>query len=265
MRPNPRLSHLECIYNIGKNMRNCLSLLILASSAAFGNPIVVMDHGTYYADKKASEMCVAVVGETSSLVSCDVSYRLKQASAGPDSYYVFVALPVFVAADETTGDEALGKIFEPRIEFDGKVFPPDAFDRPSRIRKRDELARYSAPKGVDVVFFRFSIEVGYGKREARLLVRYRQPTIAGKFLYVPLFEDGAAAKKDIYRFEAVAADSSLQIAADGKGWSSAFPSRLSRYLSHDSLLSITVRKANQSPAPTVISVTPRAAQEARQP
>jgi hypothetical protein len=225
-------------------MKKYFSLIVLACSTALGNPIVVMDHGTYNVDKKASEMCVAVVGEASSLVSCDVSYRLKQASAGPDSYYIFVVLPVFVAADETAGNKALGKIFEPRIEFDGKVVTPDDFDT-TRIFKRNELAQYSAPEGVDVVFFRFSIEVGYGKREARLLVRYRQPTIRGKFLYIPLFEDGSAAKKNIYRFEAVAADSSLQIVADGTGWSSAFPSRLGRNLSHQALISITVKRAKQ--------------------
>ena len=96
-------------------------------------------------------------------------------------------------------------------------------------------------------------------------MRYRQPTIGGRFLYIPLFEDGAAAKKDIYRFEAVAADPSLQIAADGKGWLSAFPSRLGRYLSHESLLSVTVKRANQAPEPTAAAVTPPAAQESGQP
>lgn len=202
-----------------------------------------MEHGTYYGGKKTSETCIAVVDEKSSGVSCAVQYRLKPATSSADSYYVFIALPVFVSSREPASESELSAIFSPCIEFDGRKFKPDANDRPSRIRDRKELAYYKAPEGVEVVIFRFSIEVGLRKRNARFLVRYIQPTIAGQFLYIPLFEDGEAVRpKGVYRFEALVTDPLIQITPTGKDWDVVFPSRIGLDLQHQRLITVGISK-----------------------
>jgi len=227
-------------------MKKLLLLLLFTCGcgSAFANPILVLNGSTYYSGTKNSESCIAVIGESTSSVSCDVYYELtKEPNTSLDSHYVYVALPVFILSSDSTTDEKLTDIFVPRLEFKGRIIAPNFGNKPMRIRNRPELQEFKAPAGTDVVLFGFTVKVGVNQQNAHFLVRYTQPMINGKFLYMPLFEGSKAPSgKGPYRLEALAFDPSWSLVATKTPNDRTFASRVSFDLSKQDLIELKLKK-----------------------
>ena len=222
-------------------------LSLFTCSIAFGNPIAVVNGYSVYSGTKSSENCIAILGKNSSLVSCDVHYILQKAKSSRDSKYLDIVFPVLISTNDSTADEKLVEIFLPRIEFDGKVIAPFVGEKPMRIRDKTELQRLKAPAGTDIVFFGFTLEVGVNRQDFRLLVRYSQPMINGKFHYIALFEGNKAPTgKGPYHFEALTFEPSCRIASAKTPKNNFFASRMSFDLSKQNLIELELKKEKET-------------------
>ncbi len=138
--------------------------------------------------EKISEHCVVAVDESRGYVSCAVRYR----SPGVfDS--VVIKVPFFVdpkydvARDSIEYGKAHDLLKEAtafRLEVEGVVYTPkwlalEPVEEKDRLDKRPMwICRFYVPWPGDL-------------REFDVVVNYRQELIEGRFLYLPLFEEGA--------------------------------------------------------------------------
>jgi hypothetical protein len=246
-------------------MNKIFLVFLLTCSGALGNPIVVMENGTYYAERKTSEHCVAILGLKSSRVSCEVGYKLKRATNVANSDYLSIILPVFIRADVATVS-GVEETLAPSVEFEGKVFRAE--EKPLHLsNSRSDLEYYEAPDGVAVLLYRFTVEIGVNRKDVRILVSYDQPTISGTFLYIPIFEDGVGStEREHYLFDAVAADSSIRIELGAKNTNAIqYSSRISTDLKQKELIVIQVKDADHSLDSIPVTATHGAGQTTRPP
>ncbi len=84
------------------------------------------------------------------------------------------------------------------------------------------------------------IEIGRKQRQATFLASYIQPTIGGRFLYVPLFEDRT--KRSGFLLDAIAENMDLRLHSSVPVVS--YKTRLKVPMRHGELISIEVAQLN---------------------
>lgn len=223
-----------------KTIRNSLILgLIFGVIQVAGNPIVILDKGTFYKARKEAELCVVVLDDTDAHVSIYVEYQLSARSEPMDSYYLYVVLPVFVEKGLFSGDFEAVEDISARIELDGVTNMPD--EMPMLMGKN--RAEFGVPDGVDVLYFRFRIELGYGRESVDFVASYLQPLIGGSFYYLPLFEDGNYGPE--HMMEIIVPDRRLVALPESSEleWG-IFESRLRTGLRHGRIIEVAVDERN---------------------
>lgn len=153
-------------------MKAFLAAFAWLSATVFANPIA----DPAAAAEKTWERCLISAGETSSTVSCAVGYRGVEPSGGAFYISVPVILPERFRGKEVESREAM----KLRLEVGGKVHEPEHI-----TFKDDRLL----PEGAVMAKCLFEL----GRRPGRsfaIVVTYEQPTINGKVLYLPQFEEG---------------------------------------------------------------------------
>ena len=226
-----------------------LSILLLIATPIWANPIIVEedDDGPYttFVSRKTAEDAIAVVRESDALVSCQVKFRLMPAKTAAPSKRLFLALPVFIDAGANQSDEQLTNTFSPLIHFgDGRYHPETVLTRESRARSP---RYYSAPAGTEIVWFRFLLPVDVGTRDVSVVVSYVQPAIGGRFMYLPLLEEGV--KDSVFHMNVIGSTpSDSLITSDGK-----VASRHRIPLRHKQIIEIRKASANQALQTTPIT------------
>ena len=217
-------------------------LFLVVATAIWANPILVEedDDGPYttFLSRKTAEEVIAVVRESDTFVSCQVTFRLRPAKTAVPSKRLFLALPVFIDAGANQSDEQLTTTFSPFVQFgEGRYHPEATLTRGSRRRGPQY---YPTPDGTEIVWFRFLLPVDVGTRDVSVVVSYVQPAIAGRFMYLPLLEDGL---KDSMFFMSVigSTPSDSLVTSDGK-----MASRHRIPLRHNQIIEVRKADANQA-------------------
>lgn len=225
----------------GKKMKTLVTILLLVcTSLVVANPIVAFEHGTYYDAKKVTENCIIQADSESSSVSCEVTYTLKKAKSKEDSYYLHVALPIYLSSETKLNDDELMILLSPRIDSNGERFLP--FTKPARVTRPEEREKHQVPEGADLIYYHFTIELGESIKNTEILVSYEQPTINGIFYYLPLFESGRSTKD--HRIDILPRNTRITISPVEveKDWE-VLDSRITIHPNHNQRLEIKVAKS----------------------
>ncbi len=153
-------------------MKTLLAALTSLSIPVFANPVALPEAIV----EKTWERCVISAGEKCSTVSCAVGYKGKDSLNEPFYVSVPVILPASLAGDAITAR----KVMKARLEAGGKVHDPNHI----RFINNPLL-----PGGTVVAECLFKLQRVAGRSFA-IVVTYDQPTINGKVLYLPQFEEG---------------------------------------------------------------------------
>lgn len=239
-----------------------IALIVLAFSAVLNglaNPIAVYEREgkefTAYDIRKQSESCIVLIGSDQSLVSCEVTYRLQEAKGSIPSYFLSIILPAFIAAVDRSSDADIIRRYGPTVEMSGKRYLPEP--RIMRLRTPEERYGILAPSDTDIVLFHLLLDIGRNQREAAMLVTYVQPSVVGRFIYVPLFEDHS--KTSGFMMDAVAQSPTARLRCP-KPISGivAYADRLRIPLRDQEVIEVEVNDANKAAEPTSTAVTPPA-------
>lgn len=212
--------------------------IVIWAAQINGNPIVLLEHGTSYSARKELERCLVVLDEEHAYVSIYVEYSLEPRSDSIDSYYLYVMLPVFIGRGWSGGNSERVKGITPWVEVDGKVYEPEQEPTLMMAQSREN---FEIPDHVDVLYYRFRIELGLEKEQVRFHASYHQPVIDAAFLYIPLFEDGNYGPE--HQMEILVPDRRLSVQPErpDSDWE-VYQSRLRTTLKHQQIIEVSIRE-----------------------
>lgn len=149
--------------------------------AAKGNPLVWEQGGTLV---KTHEKCAIGIGKEDSKVSCSIRYKVIERR----SERISILVPILCDSSKEEPDAAwVEKSAAPRLECEGVIYKAGYINT--------SMASLPPWNGEPwEVQGEFSIPFPKGT-EFTIVVSYRQPHIAGVAHYLPLFEDGDAARR----------------------------------------------------------------------
>jgi hypothetical protein len=159
------------------------------------NPIAIpyvpgaVDPGVYIPAKQW-ERCLVAVDKNGATVSCAIGYALNPQK--PQSHTIIFDLPVVLPESAADTEKEVLRKCAPQLEIGEEVSAPYHV----QILRGASGRPYGAPEGMVVAEFRFSVEMGAGKRSATTVFTYRQPFHRTQFVYAPIFENGRDPRAD---------------------------------------------------------------------